>query len=79
MSNSNPNTDTNIGHEIQRRHREAQQHLDRGRLAEAQQSCLRVLADDPKHADAHFLLGMIAVAGQRYKEAIGLLERAIVL
>jgi tetratricopeptide (TPR) repeat protein len=79
LSNTNPNTDTNISHEIQRRHREAQQHLNRGRLPEAQQCCLRVLADDPNHADAHFLLGMITVAGQRYKEAIGLLERAIVL
>ena len=70
---SNPDID------IPRWHREAQQHLDRGRLTEAQQCCLRVLADDPSHADAHFLLGMITVAGQQYKEAIGLLERAIML
>lgn len=79
MSNTNPNSDTNIGHEIQRHHREAQQHLNRGRLEEAQQCCLRVLANDPEHADAHFLLGMVTVAGNRFTEAIGLLERAIVL
>ncbi len=70
---SNPEID------IPRWHREARRHLDRGRLQEARQCCLRMLADDPKHADAHFLLGMITVAGERYKEAIGLLERAIVL
>ncbi len=79
MSIRNLKADTNLGHEIRQRHREAQQHLDRGRLADAQQCCLRVLADDPKHADAHFLLGMIAVAGERLTEAVGLLERAIVL
>jgi tetratricopeptide (TPR) repeat protein len=65
--------------DIPRWHREARQHLDRGRLTEAQQCCLRVLADDPEHADAHFLLGMVTVAGNRFAEAIGLLERAIAL
>lgn len=58
---------------------EARNHLNRGRHAQAQQCCLNVLSYDPRHADAHFLLGMIAVAGGHFSEAIGLLERAIVL
>jgi len=57
----------------------ARQHLNTGEFAQAQQCCLTVLSYDPHHADAHFLLAMIAVGGKRFSEAITLLERAIVL
>jgi tetratricopeptide (TPR) repeat protein len=56
---------------------DARRNLNRGQLEQAQQCCLNVLSFEPRHAEAHFLLGMIAVAGNRFIEAIGLLERAI--
>jgi Flp pilus assembly protein TadD len=36
-----------------------------------------VLARAPDHADAHFLLGMVAVAARRYAEACTAIERAL--
>jgi tetratricopeptide (TPR) repeat protein len=39
-------------------HRSAQDHLNRGRFAEARRVCLDLMARDPTHADSRFLLGM---------------------
>jgi tetratricopeptide (TPR) repeat protein len=42
-------------------------------------ACLEVLARAPQHADAHFLLGMAAVAARRYGDACTAIARALEL
>ncbi len=46
---------------------------------EAHQACLQILQIDKQHADAYFLLGIIATATGAVSKAIGLIERAIEL
>jgi tetratricopeptide (TPR) repeat protein len=50
--------------------------LSRADLVGARTACLEVLARAPQHADAHFLLGMVAVASRRYGEACDAIGRA---
>jgi tetratricopeptide (TPR) repeat protein len=38
-----------------------------------------VLAREPRHADAHFLMGMVAVAARRHTDACAAIERALAL
>ncbi|HET8697746.1 MAG TPA: sulfotransferase [Gammaproteobacteria bacterium] len=62
--------------ELERWRREAERRLNRGDLAGARAACAEVLARDPRHADARFLLGMAAAAEQRYGEAAQEIARA---
>ena len=60
-------------------HREAQRLLNRGNLKQAQRLCLRILDACPRHADAHFLIAMIAAARREVSGAIDLIKKAIEL
>lgn len=44
---------------------------------QAHQCCARILSLEPGHADAHFLMGMIAFAQHRIAKALALIDRAI--
>lgn len=66
-----------ISSEVSRLHRRAQQALKRGGLREAHDCCARILALEPGHADAHFLMGMVAFAQHRVAKALALIDRAI--
>lgn len=44
---------------------------------EAHAYCARILSLEPGHADAHFLMGMIAFAQHRVAKALALIDRAI--
>jgi len=50
-----------------------------GRSAEAENSCRRILAIDPRHADSLHLLGVLAHRAGRHAPAADLLRRAIAL
>ena len=52
-------------------------HHQAGRLDEAAALYGRLLNDDPRHADALHLLGVIAYQGQDYARAVALVEQAI--
>ncbi|MGJ8680264.1 tetratricopeptide repeat-containing sulfotransferase family protein [Paraglaciecola sp.] len=62
---------------IKKLHIAAQQHINRGQLKPAHQACVQILKIQPKHADAHFLLGMIALNMQQMTKAIELIRFAI--
>jgi tetratricopeptide (TPR) repeat protein len=55
----------------------AERSLGAGRLAEAQQACLRILSIDRNYADAYFLLGVIAASVNRAANALEFIDRAI--
>lgn len=65
--------------QIRQWHRDAQRHLNRADFAQAQACCQRILQARPDHPDAVFLLGIIAASGQRYSDAVQLIQRAIAL
>lgn len=64
---------------IQAWHREAQRLISRGRHAQAYQSCLSILNVDPVHADAHFLIGIIAAERNEITKAVEWIRKAIAL
>ena len=51
--------------------------MNRADLRGAHAACLRVIEIDPRHADAHFLLGMVALASGNVAKAHELVARAI--
>jgi protein O-GlcNAc transferase len=55
-----------------------QRHRD-GRLGEAERLYLQVVAEDPDHVNASYLLGVIAMQGERFDEAADRFLRASVL
>jgi tetratricopeptide (TPR) repeat protein len=57
--------------------REAERALRRRDFRLAHERCLEILKKDPEHADAFFLLGMIAAEHRNYGKAIEVIERAI--
>lgn len=59
--------------------REAQRALNRRDYRLAHELCLKVLAADPKHADALFLLGMIAAEHHNYFKALEVIDRALAI
>lgn len=63
--------------QINQLHISAQQYINRGQLKPAHQACVQILKLQPKHADAHFLLGMIALNMQQMTKAIELIKVAI--
>ena len=58
-------------------HRHAQQALERRAYKEAHQLCARILSLEPGHADAHFLMGMIALGQMQIGKALALIDRAV--
>ncbi len=65
--------------EFQQLLRTAVAHLSAGRLAEAEQICARLHAQDLSNAEVLHLLGQIAGQSGRFAEAAGLISRAIAL
>lgn len=63
--------------DIQQKINHAAQHLQAGRLPEAEALFRQVLAQNPKHTDALHLLGCTASKAGRPTEAIDLIRRAI--
>ncbi|GAA5213617.1 tetratricopeptide repeat-containing sulfotransferase family protein [Corallincola platygyrae] len=61
---------------IEQHHHAAQQALNQRDFRRAHQHCLAIIQQQPQHADAHFLLGMIASSMQQVGKALGLLEHA---
>jgi len=57
----------------------AQQHHQEGRLTQAEQLYRRILQTDPRHAGAHYHLGLLAHKTGHAEAAIALLRRAIAL
>ena len=65
-----------IAQDLEKLHLQAQQLLNRGQLKQAHAACLAILKQVPRHADAHFLLGMIAANLGQMSKAIGLIDLA---
>jgi tetratricopeptide (TPR) repeat protein len=59
--------------------REAERALNRRDFRLAHELCLKILAAQPDHADALFLLGMLAAEHRNYGKAIELIDRALAL
>lgn len=60
-------------------HKEAERALNRRDYRLAHELCLKVLTAEPQHADALFLLGMIAAEHQKFAKAVEVIDRAIAL
>lgn len=60
-------------------HREAERALNRRDYRLAHELCLKVLTAEPEHADALFLLGVIAAEHHNYAKAVDVIDRAIAL
>jgi tetratricopeptide (TPR) repeat protein len=63
--------------EVDAWHKEAQQALKSRDFRRAHERCLRILQRAPRHADAMFLLGMIAAEHGNFGKAAEVIERAI--
>jgi tetratricopeptide (TPR) repeat protein len=59
--------------------REAERALNRRDYRLAHELCLKTLAADPKHADALFLLGMIAAEHGNHSKALEVIDRAVAI
>jgi tetratricopeptide (TPR) repeat protein len=57
----------------------SQQHLQEGRLAEAEMLLMRVLINHPEQTDAMLLLGLAFRAQKRWQEAVAQLDKACAL
>jgi predicted O-linked N-acetylglucosamine transferase (SPINDLY family) len=66
-------------HSIQQTFDLALRHHQAGRMAEAERNCRQVLAQQPNHADALNLLGVLAAQANRLDAAVELIRRAIQL
>ncbi len=66
-----------IREEVVSLHRQAQQAINSSAYREAHACCARILSLEPGHADAHFLMGMIAFEQRRVAKALALIDRAI--
>lgn len=63
--------------EIEQLQAQAVDLLSRRQFGAAQQCCLKILHGDSKNADAHFLLGMIAIEVGRVGNALEFIDKAI--
>jgi len=55
----------------------ARQQLQGGNLAQAEHLCQLILQADPNHADAHHLLGLMALQSGRFHVAVASIRRAV--
>jgi tetratricopeptide (TPR) repeat protein len=60
-------------------HKEAQRALNRRDFRLAHELCLKTLAAEPNHADALFLLGVIAAEHRNFGKAVEVIDRALAL
>ena len=60
-------------------HKEAERALNRRDYRLAHELCLKILAAEPDHADAWFLLGMLAAEHRNFGKALEVIERAIAI
>jgi cytochrome c-type biogenesis protein CcmH/NrfG len=60
-------------------HKEAERALNRRDYRLAHELCLKTLGADPNHADALFLLGIIAAEHQNFGKAVEVIDRALAL
>ncbi len=60
-------------------HKQAQLLLNQKQFQQAHTACIEILKLVPQHADAHFLLGMIALNMQQMSKSIELIKKAITL
>ena len=60
-------------------HKEAERALNRRDFRLAHELCLKILAAEPGHADAWFLLGMLAAEHRNFGKALEVIERAIAI
>ena len=60
-------------------HQSAQRALAAGNPRAAHESCLAILREDPTHADAWFLCGVIAAGNGQHSKAVEIFERALSL
>ena len=58
-------------------HKKAQFLINARNYKDAHQVCLKILQLDGRHADAYFLIGIIASSNGRMTKAIDLIERAM--
>ncbi|WP_144394160.1 tetratricopeptide repeat-containing sulfotransferase family protein [Pleionea sediminis] len=58
-------------------HKKAQQLVNDGKYRQAHELCVQIIQRDSEHADAYFLLGIIAAETQKISKAIALIEKAI--
>ena len=65
--------------EVEQWHREARRALGARDYRAAHEHCIRILQAVPHHADAMFLLGMIAAEHENFRKAVDVIERAIKL
>jgi len=64
---------------IQKHHQQAQQLLAAGEARAAHEACLAILRENPSHADAWFLCGVIAAGNGQHGKAVEIFERALAL
>jgi len=57
--------------------KEGLSHHRAGRIGEARECYQALLADDPGHADANHLMGVLALQDRRWKDAVALIEKAL--
>ena len=60
-------------------HREAERALNRRDYRLAHSLCIKILGTDPRHADALFLLGVIAAEHGNFAKALEVIDRAVAL
>jgi cytochrome c-type biogenesis protein CcmH/NrfG len=60
-------------------HEEAERALNRRDYRLAHELCLKTLAAEPNHADALFLLGVIAAEHRNFGKAVEVIDRALAL
>jgi tetratricopeptide (TPR) repeat protein len=70
---------THAPEELKAWHQEAEAALNRRDFRRAHELCVRILAAQPAHADALFLLAMIAAEHGNFAKALDVVERALAL
>jgi len=63
--------------DVRRLEAEAQRFLNQGQLESAHRACLDIIKIQPRHADAYFLLGMIAFSLGQISKSLQLAQKAI--
>jgi tetratricopeptide (TPR) repeat protein len=68
-----------VSNRVNHWHKQAQLLLNQKQFQQAHTACIEILKLVPQHADAHFLLGMIALNMQQMSKSIELIKKAITL
>ncbi|MBC7984043.1 MAG: sulfotransferase [Candidatus Obscuribacterales bacterium] len=76
---SDSSLESGLSDSVRRLHGAAQQALNARNYKQTHELCTLILRQSPRHADATFLLGMIAAEHSNFGKAAELIERAIAL